>query len=93
MSTYDSRLIAFPDRIPPDQDAEEANRERIRQAEIDALLAERIGLQQQRESTLARPREKLGLVVDAQGRDTGLRVKNVSAALHREEIDEGGPQD
>jgi hypothetical protein len=79
--------VVFPDRLPRDEAHERANAERIREAEIAALLRERDDLLRQREAANSKPREKLGIVVDKDGRDTGLRVKNVTAALHREEVD------
>jgi hypothetical protein len=79
--------VVFPDRLPRDEAVEHANAERMRKQDIDALLAERDSLLRQREAVNSRPREKLGIVVDKDGRDTGLRVKNVTAALHREEVD------
>src|SRR6266508_3001281 len=84
----DARGVVFPDRLGPDIETERAKAELRRLGEVDALLREREQTLRQRETVRDSEREPLGVVVDAQGRDTGMRVKRVTQAMHAEQVQE-----
>ena len=84
--SVDARHVIYPGDLPRDREAEAQAEARHRRTDIAALLVERDNFLAQREAPLARPREGM-IVVDARGNDTGLRVQNISAAMHREQVE------
>jgi hypothetical protein len=68
---------------------EAANAEQVREGEVIALLAERSNVLAQREAAQGRSPEKRLIIVDEHDRPVpGLHIKNITAALDRERIEE-----
>jgi hypothetical protein len=78
--TFDPARVIYPSEIPPDPEHEAKLAEQIRVGEVAGLLREREQVLARREAVASRAPEKELIVVDAAGNDTGLRVKNITAA-------------
>lgn len=83
--TFDPARVIFPDRLPPDPAAEAELAERTRRQEVEGLQHERAQVLARREAVADEKPEPKMIVVDGKGRDTGMRVKRVTAGLAREQ--------
>jgi hypothetical protein len=76
----DPWLTVYPSEVPADPKHLAELAEQTRQQEVAGLLRERDQVLARREAVASRAPEKELIVVDAAGNDTGLRVKNITAA-------------
>ena len=84
MSGFDGRTVVFPSEVPQDLARLAELAGQTRRQEVEGLQHERAQVLARREAVAEETPESAMIVVDEHGRDTGMRVKRVTAGLARE---------